>query len=103
MNDPTELRKYIHSIEDEKTLTVLHEMFSDALSIISLREKIAQLENSLFEGDRMEHMMTLAPFEENEEALHLAVTVLQGKVNTILEKRAEEAEKELEAFSETPE
>lgn len=99
MDNPTELRKYLYSVEDEETLNSLNGMFRDALLIIDMERKLKSLKDNLFDGNRIEHMMTLAPFEDEEEALHLAVTVLKGKLSVIAEAKKDKAEAELEKQS----
>jgi hypothetical protein len=96
MNNPTELRNYIYSVDDEETLVTLNGMFRDALTIIDVERKLQELKDSLFDGARMEHMMTLAPFEDEEEVIHMAVTVLKGKLNVIEERKKEEVAAEPE-------
>lgn len=98
--DLSTLRKYVYSVTDEAAVRLLFEIFSDALAIIETKDKLKKLEQNLFSGERMQYIMEVSPFENDDESVHMAVTILKNKINSIdLEKESEQEVEEAKEVS----
>ncbi len=81
--DLSKLRNYINSVEEEKSLQLLYEIFKDTSLILEIKNKLSELQANLYFGEKINYIFDVSPFEDDEDAIQMALTIVKGKLNAI--------------------
>jgi hypothetical protein len=90
--DLIDFESEINYSEDIDRLMHMAMIIFDKMRIVELRDEIEKLENRMYEGTRADYCFDVPPFEDDE--IHLAATVIKGRLRVLGEKVPEEEKDE---------